>query len=225
MEEKVMRRIVIAIVSLAFSFVFLCLMVAAWGSWHGFFSNPARTALVVVSAGLFIAALFTDSSGLGSGVREDRSNRWVLFPLIASSILMVWLAPYLDRCNAWVWGGEAVRWIGVVLTLVGGCLRLAPVFALGRRFSGLVAIQPNHKLKTDGLYRVIRHPSYLGLLIGALGWMLVFRCVEPGLILTAVLLIVLIARMNSEERLLQDQFGVEYAEYKKRTWRLIPELY
>jgi protein-S-isoprenylcysteine O-methyltransferase Ste14 len=40
---------------------------------------------------------------------------------------------------------------------------------------GLVAIQPGHKLLTSGVYGVIRHPSYLGLLVNSLGWALAFR--------------------------------------------------
>ena len=52
-----------------------------------------------------------------------------------------------------------------MLFAVGGALRIWPVFVLGRRFSGLVAIQPGHTLVTTGIYSVIRNPSYLGLLI------------------------------------------------------------
>ena len=84
----------------------------------------------------------------------------------------------------------------------GGALRLWPVFVLGRRFSGLVAIQPGHTLVTDGLYSRIRNPSYLGLLILSLGWALAFRS-GAGVLLAALNIPPLIARMNSEERLLQ----------------------
>jgi protein-S-isoprenylcysteine O-methyltransferase Ste14 len=56
----------------------------------------------------------------------------------------------------------------------GGVLRIWPVFVLGRRFSGLVAIQPEHTLATSGVYGNIRHPSYLGLLINSLGRALAF---------------------------------------------------
>ncbi len=35
----------------------------------------------------------------------------------------------------------------------------------------------------------------------------------------------LIARMNAEERLLEDTFGAEYRAYRARTWRLVPYLY
>jgi protein-S-isoprenylcysteine O-methyltransferase Ste14 len=117
-----------------------------------------------------------------------------------------------------------VRWIGVALFTIGGILRLWPVFVLGRRFSGLVAIQPGHKLVTNGIYRFLRHPSYLGLLIGALGWALAFRS-GVGVILAALNLIPLVARMNAEEALLTSEFGREYEDYRARTSRLIPGIY
>jgi protein-S-isoprenylcysteine O-methyltransferase Ste14 len=72
---------------------------------------------------------------------------------------------------------------------------------LGDRFSGLVAIQPGHRLVTRGIYGVIRNPSYLGLLVNSLGWSLAFRS-GVGLVLTALMLPPLAARMVSEERLL-----------------------
>jgi protein-S-isoprenylcysteine O-methyltransferase Ste14 len=95
---------------------------------------------------------------------------------------------------------------------------------LGHRFSGLVAIQPGHKLVTSGVYRVIRHPSYLGLLVNSLGWTLAFRS-GVGVLLTALMLLPLLARIHAEERMLQTQFGREYDAYCSRTSRLLPGLY
>ena len=104
------------------------------------------------------------------------------------------------------------------------CWDLWPVFVLGRRFSGLVAIQSGHTLVTTGIYRVIRHPSYLGLLLTALGWAFGFRA-GVGLLLLALLAPPLISRMNAEERLLGMQFGDEYRAYAQRTSRLLPGIY
>jgi protein-S-isoprenylcysteine O-methyltransferase Ste14 len=98
------------------------------------------------------------------------------------------------------------------------------VFVLGHRFSGLVAIQPGHALVTSGPYRFIRHPSYLGLLIGTLGWALAFRS-GVGLVLAALNLVPLIARIRAEEALLYSEFGTAYESYRSRTSRLIPGLY
>jgi protein-S-isoprenylcysteine O-methyltransferase Ste14 len=92
------------------------------------------------------------------------------------------------------------------------------------RFSGLVAIQPGHTLVTDGLYGVIRHPSYLGLLLTTLGWGLAFRS-GVGVLLAALLIPPLVARINAEEALLHEHFGAQYDAYRGRTSRLLPGLY
>jgi protein-S-isoprenylcysteine O-methyltransferase Ste14 len=98
------------------------------------------------------------------------------------------------------------------------------VFVLGNRFSGLAAIQPGHTLVTSGIYGVIRHPSYLGLLINSLGWSLAFRS-GAGVILTALLIPPLLARISAEENLLRSQFGDDYNAYCSQTSRLIPGIY
>ena len=98
-------------------------------------------------------------------------------------------------------------------------------FVLGHRFSGLVAIQPGHRLVTTGLYGAIRHPSYLGLLVNSLGWALAFRS-GVGVLLAALLIpLPLLAWIRAEERLLRSHFGDEYDVYYRRTSRLIPGLY
>ena len=95
---------------------------------------------------------------------------------------------------------------------------------LGPRFSGLVAIQPGHTLVTSGVYGVIRHPSYLGLLISSLGWGLAFRS-GVGVLLAVLTLIPVVGRIRAEEVLLRSQFGAEYDAYRNRTSRLIPGFY
>ena len=125
-----------------------------------------------------------------------------------------YLPAWSDRKGIWIIDGDAIRWLGVVLFAIGGGLRLWPVFVLGHRFSGLVAIQPGHRLVTRGIYGVIRHPSYLGLLISSLGWGLAFRS-GIGVLLAALLVPPLLARINAEERLLQSQFGAEYDAYAR----------
>jgi protein-S-isoprenylcysteine O-methyltransferase Ste14 len=87
-----------------------------------------------------------------------------------------------------------------------------------------VAIQPGHTLVTTGVYSVIRHPSYLGLLVNSLGWGLAFRS-GVGVLLTALSIPPLLARIRAEEMLLRTQFGADYDAYRARTSRLIPGLY
>ena len=207
----------------AATFLYLGLAVLGWGGFGPFFSHPARIAVTVIFFVLTIAALFT-AGNLSAGEREDRGNRWVLAAFGILGFLSAYLCAYTDRKDIWVLDGDAVRWLGVALLVPGGIIRLWPVYVLGRRFSGLVAIQPGHRLVTTGIYRLVRNPSYVGLLLSSVAWALVFRSVV-GLVLSALTIPPLIARIHAEERLLASQFGGEYESYCRRTWRLIPGIY
>jgi len=202
---------------------YLGLAVLGWGGFGAFFSHRPLTAVAVMTFAMTGVSLFT-AGNLSSGEREDRGNRWVLAAFLLIGLLSAWLPAYTDRVDIWTLDGDAVRWLGVVLFTVGGVIRIWPVFVLGRRFSGLVAIQPGHALVTDGFYGVIRHPSYLGLLINMVGWSLAFRS-AAGLVLTALIVPPLLVRITAEERLLRSQFGAAYDAYRGRTARLIPGLY
>jgi protein-S-isoprenylcysteine O-methyltransferase Ste14 len=201
----------------------LGLAVLGLGGFAAFFSHPSLVALAIALFAVSIAALFAGGN-LSPGVREDRSNRWVIIAIMLIGLLDLYLPAYTDRKEFWTIDGNAIRWMGVVLFAVGGALRIWPVFVLGDRFSGLVAIQSGHTLVTEGVYGFIRHPSYLGLLVNSLGWGLAFRS-GVGVLLTGLLILPILARIHAEERLLRAQFGSEYDTYRSRTWRLIPWLY
>jgi protein-S-isoprenylcysteine O-methyltransferase Ste14 len=171
---------------------YLGLAVAGAGGAGRFFSHTPLIAVSVVTMALGVASLFSEGH-LGSGVREDRSNRWVIAALGVLGIIDAYLPAYTDRIDFLTFGGEGVRWFGFLLYAAGGLLRIAPVFVLGRRFSGLVAIQPEHRLVSSGLYGIIRHPSYLGLFVLAFGWGLAFRSGLGVAIAVLMLVVVLLA--------------------------------
>jgi protein-S-isoprenylcysteine O-methyltransferase Ste14 len=214
------KMILITLVTVPF---YMGLAVAGYGGIGAFFAEPAFIALTIATFALTLAAFGTNAS-LSPGEREDRSNRWVIAAFGLLGLALGYVPAYTDRIGLWTLDGTAMRWFGVLLYSLGGVLRLYPVFVLGRRFSGLVAIQPGHTLVTTGIYKFIRHPSYLGLILNALGWALTFRS-GPGVLVTALLLVPLIARIRAEEALLCAQFGAAYDAYKKRSWRLLPGLY
>jgi protein-S-isoprenylcysteine O-methyltransferase Ste14 len=193
------------------------------GGWKAFVSHPSLIALAAVTLVMLVAAPFSNVN-LSSGEKEDRANRWVFIAFSIIALASAVVPPYADRIDFWTIDGETTRWIGVAVYVLGGALRLYPVFILGRRFSGLVAIQTNHTLETRGIYGIIRNPSYLGMIINMIGWGLAFRG-WSGVAIAFLLLIPLVARIRSEERLLREHFGAEYDAYFTRTWRLIPGLY
>ena len=218
-----MRRLGMLALTLVFFVIQFGLAALGWGGVGAFFAHRAFIALAVASIVLGMVGLFTEGN-ISSGQEEDRSNRWVLGAFTLLSFAMAWLPAYTDRIGFWTLDGETMRWVGLLVMIAGSILRLVPVFILGRRFSGLVAIQQGHTLVTDGLYKTIRNPSYVGLLVSSLGWVLVFRS-GAGILLVALMMVPLVARMNAEEKLLHEHFGSEYDAYRARTWRLIPGIY
>jgi protein-S-isoprenylcysteine O-methyltransferase Ste14 len=218
-----MSKPVLVLIVLLSSSLWYSLAVIGEGGFAAFFSHPARMAVVIIGVVLAGVGMLSEA-GLRTGEREDRRNRWIFIPLIILTLLAGWLPAWCDRTDFLTLDGDMVRWIGVFLFAVGGALRLAPTFVLGRRFSGLVAIQPGHTLATTGLYGTIRHPSYLGLLVMGVGWGLAFRSIV-GVMLALLMLFPLMARIRSEEALLAEHFGSEYAAYRARTYRLLPGIY
>ena len=213
----------LALFNTAATVAYIGLAVLGRGGFVAFFSEPPLVALAIVTFALLGVGFFS-AGNISPGEREDRSNRWVLAAFGLIGLLQGYLPAYTDRIGFWVYDGDAVRWLGVFLFAAGGALRIWPVFVLGRRFSGLVAIQPGHTLVTNGIYGAIRHPSYLGLLVNSLGWALAFRS-GVGILLTLLTVPPLLARIRAEERLLSSQFGAEYDAYRRRTSRLIPGIY
>jgi protein-S-isoprenylcysteine O-methyltransferase Ste14 len=118
-------------------------------------------------------------------------------------------------------------WLSLALTLLLGglAIRLTAIITLGRFFTSVVTIQDQHRMVTTGLYRLVRHPSYSGLLLAFLGvacsygnWLSLVAIFLP---ITAAVLY----RIHVEEAAMMDTFGQEYAEYCRRTHRLIPGIF
>ena len=206
-----------------FGAISLGLTLLGMGGIAPIFSHPPLMVLAVVVCVLLVASTFT-SGNLSSGEHEDRGNRWVLAVFGVLQLMVAYLPAYTDRINFWTLDGDTIRWIGVVLFAAGGVLRMWPVFVLGRRFSGLVAIQPDHTLVTGGIYGVIRNPSYLGFIINTLGWGLAFRS-GVGVVLAILHIPPIVARIRAEEAMLRAQFGAEFDGYCAHTYRLIPGFY
>jgi protein-S-isoprenylcysteine O-methyltransferase Ste14 len=122
-------------------------------------------------------------------------------------------------------GFHEFRLVAVLLMVAGLSLRWTAFFSLGKAFSANVAIRETQTLNRSGLYSLVRHPSYLGLLI----IFLAVALAEKNWLSAAIVLIfptaALIYRIHVEEAALHDAFGPQYAEYCSATKRLIPGIY
>ncbi len=198
---------------------------AAWGygSWSELVADPVRASALGV---IGLAALVSLGSGihLGGCARPDAEGRWRLIPLALISLAIAILPPLAARRGIGTFGGALIPYLGLVMLTFGAVFRVAPMFLLGDRFTWPLATQPHHALLTTSLYRVIRHPSYAGAWLGAIGWALLFRS-GFGLVLAALLFPLFNPIIVAEEASLRAEFGEDYAVYQRRTWRLIPFVY
>ncbi|HYM82184.1 MAG TPA: isoprenylcysteine carboxylmethyltransferase family protein [Candidatus Limnocylindria bacterium] len=204
--------------------LFLFLMVMGWGSWQGFFAHPVRVGVVVLHL-IMIPVMTLSTSGRSRGLKHAPDWR-PFFPLLMfHSLFTAFVMPYMDARDLWVFpGGDATRWIGFALLAVGVTLRLGPMLELGKRFVSVVAVQEGHTLHTQGFYRVVRHPSYLGILLMDLGFAGVFRS-TVALLLMPMVWWMFKRRMDVEEQFMVEQFGEAYRGYMGRTARLVPKVY
>lgn len=116
-------------------------------------------------------------------------------------------------------------WGGLALILVGIAIRWTAIATLKRYFTVDVAIASDHKVIQDGVYGIVRHPSYSGSLISSIGLGLAFG----NWLSFAVVVLLAIAgisyRISVEEHALTAALGDEYRNYAARTKRLIPGIY
>ena len=220
-DAKPRRKFGAAASALISTPIYLAIMIWLEGGWHATLAKPmvAGALLVTLLAGLI--AIFSDAS-LSMGVKHDESDKRSLYALIVLNLLGGLLPAAFDGHGLWPIGGEPVRQAGLVIYTLGTIARMVPVFVLGKRFSGLVAIQPGHTLVTTGIYSKVRNPSYLGLIVMAFGWALAFNS-WIGVLCAVLMIAPLVSRMNAEEKMLAGEFGDEFAGWKARTW--VPYLY
>jgi len=117
-----------------------------------------------------------------------------------------------------------VRLFFLLLAIGGFLLRFQAMRALGRHYTMIVSIREGHELVSNGVYRFVRHPGYLGQFFFLLGYVIVLQSLW-GLIMYLIWGATQIYRIQVEEKVLEKYLGETYREYQKNTKRLIPAIY
>jgi protein-S-isoprenylcysteine O-methyltransferase Ste14 len=114
--------------------------------------------------------------------------------------------------------------VGGLLIAAGVALLLDSARRLGRSLTPFPAPVPGGELRTEGVYALVRHPMYLGGILVALGWAVLFLSVVGGVLTAALALFFALKSRHEEERLVDAYPG--YADYRRRTRRrILPFLY
>jgi protein-S-isoprenylcysteine O-methyltransferase Ste14 len=117
------------------------------------------------------------------------------------------------------------RYAGLLVSLAGLALRAAVVRRMGRRFSVNPGVEAGQELITDGLFRWVRHPSYLGLLLLYTGIAISYAHPVASPLAVGLPLVALLYRIRVEERVLVERYAEAYQQYRERTRTLIPFLW
>ncbi len=113
--------------------------------------------------------------------------------------------------------------LGLVVGIAGLLLLVLGAYALGRSFTPFPRPHRTAQLRQGGIYRLVRHPVYGGVLVLALGWSLAEA--PLGLVPTLLLAGLFDLKATREEAWLVERYP-EYAEYRGRTpRRLVPFVY
>jgi protein-S-isoprenylcysteine O-methyltransferase Ste14 len=115
--------------------------------------------------------------------------------------------------------------IGTLLLVLGLWLFYRSHVDLGTNWSITLEVREKHRLITHGVYRRIRHPMYLALLVYSVGQLLVLPNWIAGPSYGVAMLILFAFRVGREERMMLETFGKDYEEYRAKTKRLIPGLW
>jgi len=161
--------------------------------------------------------------------REDKYKRWIL---VISFLLLplILLLPYYEYrvIIQHVFTPFLYYWTvisGTVFLFCGGLILLICRIQLGKYGGSRIVIESDHKLITNGLYRFIRHPMYLGFLIIFFGYSLALGSIFMTIVICFTFLLIFKNRIDLEERLLISEFGDKYMKYMERTKKLFPFLY
>jgi protein-S-isoprenylcysteine O-methyltransferase Ste14 len=126
---------------------------------------------------------------------------------------------------------RAARWlpmskiVGLVLMIIGFAIAFTALFTLKRFYASTLVARVDHQLITHGIYRFVRHPAYLGVLLVCVVALPVYSSSAWGFLVLSLLIPIFLGRIRMEERLLIEHFGDEYREYEASTRKLIPFVY
>jgi len=114
---------------------------------------------------------------------------------------------------------------GIFFIIIGLVLRWISILKLKKSFTVNVSISEDQRLVLSGMYKYIRHPSYLGSLLSFLGLAVIFNNWLTFILIFFPILAAFLYRIYIEEKVLQEAFAEKYSDYMKSSWKLLPYIF
>lgn len=154
---------------------------------------------------------------------KDKSTLNMLWLVIILSITSAIMVSHMVKLS--ITEKNWIFYAGQAFILLGIIFRLIIIRSLGKYFTVDVTIKQDHKIKKDGFYKYLRHPTYSFSLLTFLGLGLFLNNWISFILAFIPPLLAFIYRIKIEEQALVEQFEEEYIEYRKTTKKLIPFVY
>src|SRR4249920_341297 len=192
--------------------------------------NPWIAKLIVLAGTLTMIAIRAPHGRRSRNVKVAKSRKTSLetgllvLAWIGFFIPLIWIAsPVLSFAEYRLGLGPLVA--GVMCFVIGLWLFYRSHADLGTNWSITLEVREGHRLITHGVYRGVRHPMYSALALYSVGQALVIPNWVAGLSNLVAFAVLFALRVGAEEKMMDQQFGSEYATYTARTKRLIPRVW
>ena len=179
----------------------------------------------VLIASFFAIEIFMRQGNSAKSLEATDSDKGSTLLIGASFGVAIILPPVLNLIQMGQTALAIVGWIGLVIMLLGLGLRVWSMRVLGAFYSRTLRVTDTQSIVTQGPYRVIRHPGYLGTMLVWVGYGLALTNWIAAALIALLMLGVYGYRIHSEEAMLLATFGDQYQRYCQRTWKLLPFLY
>ncbi len=114
--------------------------------------------------------------------------------------------------------------VGALIFIIGLIITVNAQMTLKLNYSSTLRIREGHQLITHGIYKHVRHPVYSGVILRAFA-IPIYTTSLLGFLFALAAIPLFNYRIGVEEKMLIKEFGDEYLEYTKATWKLFPYIY
>lgn len=153
----------------------------------------------------------------------DERNRRIGWALVTVQIVLIALFVILPKRRSLFAPPDFLDVLGIVLMIAGLTIALIALVNLGAALTPTPVPQEGAALRTGGIYAVVRHPVYVGILVAALGFTLAVGSLWQVLLWVA-LAIFFGAKAHWEDRLLGERHGVAWFDYADHVSGFIPRI-
>lgn len=178
--------------------------------------------IVIVAAIVIVFLLNTQPQmDFNEAKRNKKTDKGTMFLILVTSVV-----GHIGTIIEWAYFSPLISVnlmvIGVFFLIFGLIFRIIAIKTLKNAFSSTIQIKRGQQLYTKRIYSKFRHPSYTGAWILLFGNAIMFQSYFGMVVLGLGMFLVYMKRIAVEEEVLKNQFGLEYEDYIKRTWKFLP---